>query len=147
MNKRKTNLSTMEKGIFAHRKINSNLKTKKIEKKIEDRAGRFSLSLKKSWTLDKPVSSNANESEGKSNSNNYVSSVDTLRTGDGNGIDFFYKIDNDQAKEVVKVDCLPDVMSTLIERQIKMAEDTNSSKRRELNDRLRNLKHHNTAVS
>lgn len=126
----------MKKGIFAHRKINSNLRINELETKREDLGEKLSMSVKRPpW-----YKQNRNLSPVKSDANNDFLSVPKMPNEDNDGMEYFLELNDDHERLIEQMDCVPNELAIFIDNEIKIAEDTNTLVLRELWENLKGSK-------
>lgn len=132
----------MRKGIFAHRKLNSNLVTNKPETNINDSVDRLSLSVESPW-----YKQNVNLCQVNAIATKDDLWVEKMQSSDSDGIEYFLKMNDDHERLTQKVDCVPNELAHFINNELKIADDKNNLMQRELLQKFENLKDDVSMVS
>ncbi|XP_037028971.1 uncharacterized protein LOC119069167 [Bradysia coprophila] len=125
----------MKKGIFAHRKINSN-------PGIENSADKLKDPVKKPWQQEK-ISFNQAKISAKDDD---LPLVKQPSHEDGSSISYFLQVNEDYDRLMKRMDCVPDELATFIDNELKRAEDKNALMQRELLEKIENLRDSVTKV-
>lgn len=117
----------MKKGIFAQRKLNSNLG-------VENSVDKRSVSVKKPWQND-------GFNQGKVNAKADDLRVEKQRSqADDSIISYFYQVNDDYDRLMKRMDCVPNELATFIDNELKLTEDKNASAQRELSEKIDDLR-------
>lgn len=111
----------MKKGIFAQRKINSNLRINKLETKREDLGEKLSLS-EPPWH------------------ERYRNLSSVQSNEDSSGIDYFLKVNDNHERLIEPIDCVPNELTIFVDNELQRAENTNTLIRRKLWENLESSK-------
>lgn len=122
----------MKKGIFADRKLNSNLGiNNKPEKKINDSNGKLGQSQKH------PLFKKGNRNECQVKVQSY----------DDNGIEYFLKLNDDHERQMKTLNCAPTELDAYVDDKFEIIDDQEILVHKELLEKFKSLRDDATLVS